>query len=230
VSGITTARRFERQSADVGVIAEDRGARLRIAGALAAVRGLDVRVAASAGDVLDRGVLHDLLVFHCITLGAAELALFARLKRDAPELRIVVVCESANGRGARRAFDGGVDGLVFSEHLEAALAPTIFAVIAGQVAVPRELRTAVRKPALSSREKQVLGMVVLGFTNSEISGRLYLAESTVKSHLSSAFTKLGVRSRNEAAALILDPQGSLGAGILAITNGDSPLLGPPDVG
>jgi len=38
----------------------------------------------------------------------------------------------------------------------------------------------------------------------------------VKSHLSSAFTKLGVRSRSEAAALILDPRESLGMGILGI--------------
>jgi hypothetical protein len=39
----------------------------------------------------------------------------------------------------------------------------------------------------------------------------------VKSHLSSAFSKLGVRSRNEATALILDPENGLGTGILAIS-------------
>ena len=60
------------------------------------------------------------------------------------------------------------------------------------------------------------------FTNSEIGARLFRAESTVKSHLSSAFAKLRVRSRSEAAAMIVDPQGSLGTGILAITsNGET---------
>ena len=40
----------------------------------------------------------------------------------------------------------------------------------------------------------------------------------MKSHLSSSFTKLGVRSRNEAAALILDPETGLGTGILTIAD------------
>ena len=72
---------------------------------------------------------------------------------------------------------------------------------------------------LSTREKQVLGMVVLGFTNGEIARQLHLAESTIKSHLSSSFTKLGVRSRNEAAELI-DADGGLGTGILAISGAE----------
>src|SRR5205085_11078675 len=108
---------------------------------------------------------------------------------------------------ARRAVDGGVDGLVFADALDTALPPTIDAVLAGQTAVPRELRASARKPSLTFREKQILGMVVMGCTNGEIGSRLFLAESTVKSHLSSAFGKLGVRSRSEAAAMILDPQG-----------------------
>ena len=44
----------------------------------------------------------------------------------------------------------------------------------------------------------------MGFTNSEIGARMFLAESTVKSHLSSSYSKLGVRSRSEAVSLLLD--------------------------
>ena len=50
----------------------------------------------------------------------------------------------------------------------------------------------------------MLGSVVTGRTNAQIADELGLAESTVKSHLSSAFAKLGVASRAEAAALIRD--------------------------
>jgi len=48
-------------------------------------------------------------------------------------------------------------------------------------------------------------------TNAQIAEELYLAESTIKSHLSSAFAKFGVRSRKEAAALFLenDPAGAI---------------------
>jgi DNA-binding NarL/FixJ family response regulator len=66
---------------------------------------------------------------------------------------------------------------------------------------------------LTSREKQILTLVVAGLTNSQIASELFLAESTVKSHLSSAFAKLGVSSRSEAVAVILDPERGPGLGI-----------------
>ncbi len=71
---------------------------------------------------------------------------------------------------------------------------------------------------LSIREKQVLGLVTMGLMNSEIAERLFLAESTVKSHLSSAFAKLGVRSRHEAVELVINPDCGLGPGILSLVS------------
>jgi len=189
-------------------------------GVLAALPQVVLTGCSAPEELVDRAEGCQLVVLHCESVGACELRVLAELRRRVPQLRIVAVCESVTGRTAQRAIDGGVDGLVLAEQLEATLAPTLAAVLAGQAAVPRTLRRSVRRPVLSFREKQILAMVVMGFTNAEIGQRLYLAESTVKSHLSSAFTKLGVRSRNEAAALILDPNGSLGMGILAITGGD----------
>jgi len=105
----------------------------------------------------------------------------------------------------RRALELGVDGVVLVDQVEAALSAVVEAVCAGQVSVPSERRREVRTMALTNREKQILGLVVGGLTNAQIARELYLAESTVKSHLSSAFMKLGVSSRNEAVAVILDP-------------------------
>jgi DNA-binding NarL/FixJ family response regulator len=79
------------------------------------------------------------------------------------------------------------------------------------------MRARLESESLSMREKQVLSMLVMGFTNAEIAAKLFLAESTVKSHLSSAYTKLGVRSRKDAATMILDPVAGLAPGILTIT-------------
>jgi DNA-binding NarL/FixJ family response regulator len=197
------------------VASADPEIRTRSVAALSAA-GLSVRGTASADTATTGAHGADALIIHCDDVAAQELARLREVKRTEPELRVVVVCRSSDTRSARRAVDGGADGVVFVEQIAVALAPTVAAVLAGQTSVPAQMRTTVRRPSLSFREKQILGMVVMGLTNSQIGARLFLAESTVKSHLSSAFTKLGVRSRSEAAALILDPHESLGPAIMAV--------------
>ena len=125
----------------------------------------------------------------------------------------VVVCRRAAGPDVRRALELGVGGIVLEEEAREALATVVAVVCAGQVSVPSRQRGAVRARALTTREKQILVLVVRGLTNAQIAAELYLAESTVKSHLSSAFSKLGVSSRSEAAAVILDPERGRGLGI-----------------
>jgi DNA-binding NarL/FixJ family response regulator len=130
----------------------------------------------------------------------------------------VIVCRDTGHAEVRRLIHAGACGYVLERELEQTLIPTVAAVLAGQIAIPKDERMQVGAPTLSPREKQVLGMVVMGYMNCDIAKQLYLAESTVKSHLSSAFLKLGVRSRSEAVDLILDAEQGLGRGILAITS------------
>jgi DNA-binding NarL/FixJ family response regulator len=112
---------------------------------------------------------------------------------------------------ARQTLNAGADALVPESEIKRSLAPVVRAVMAGFVCTPRWARRLVAKPSFSHREKEVLELLVVGLTNRQIASRLYLAESTVKSHLASAFAKLGVRSRKDAAALLLDPAEGLAA-------------------
>jgi DNA-binding NarL/FixJ family response regulator len=139
------------------------------------------------------------------------------LRAGVAATRLIICLPPADPRSVRRMIDGGADGVVWSARIEASLAVTIDAVLAGQLVVPRETRRQLHRPELTTREKQVLGLVVMGLGNAEIAGKLFLTESTVKSHLAAAFRKLGVRSRAEAARLIVDPNEGLGTGILGIT-------------
>lgn len=63
---------------------------------------------------------------------------------------------------------------------------------------PLDLRWASQ---LTRREEQVLRLISDGLANGEIAARLYVAESTVKTHVKSVLRKLGVSSRIEAASL-----------------------------
>jgi two-component system response regulator DesR len=159
----------------------------------------------------------DLLALHCPEPVGDDLAFIHEVRRKADGCtQLVVICHALNARSLRRSLNLGVAGIVLADVLDETLGPTITAALAGQVVVPRELGWGLRRRPLSFREKQIVGLAVLGYTNSQIGGRLYLAESTVKSHISSSFSKLGVGSRSEAGALLNDPDEPLGLEIIRI--------------
>ena len=154
----------------------------------------------------------------CVVIAAdrpdrATVDILRLVRSRLEELPAVLVCRRAAVADVRRALELGVDGIVLQEGVEEALGAVVETVCAGQVSAPNEQRRALRARALTTREKQALMLVAAGLTNSQIATELFLAESTVKSHLSSAFAKLGVSSRSEAAAVILDPERGSGLGI-----------------
>jgi DNA-binding NarL/FixJ family response regulator len=146
-----------------------------------------------------------------------SLAVVRWLHRNARDARVVVVARDPSGALARRAINAGAEAFVHERDAESTLAAAVRAVAAGLVCAPRVTRRLVAKPTFSHREKQVLGLLVAGLTNRQIAARLYLAESTVKTHVTSAFSKLGVRSRKDAAAILLDPaEGLLATALPAV--------------
>lgn len=223
MSSLAANAQLQRVAA-VAVVAQTRSVQLSLSGALAGQPALQLRFVSSLRRMIATGATDELIVSHHETLCSDDCESLRQIKTTRPEQLIVAVCESAESRAIRRALDSGLDGLVFADELEATLRPTVAAALVGQIAVPRNLRTFVRKPSLSARERQVLGLLVMGFTNSEISARMFLAESTVKSHLSSAYTKLGVRSRSEAVSLLVDANQPLDTGIAAVQTSRT---GPP---
>jgi DNA-binding NarL/FixJ family response regulator len=184
------------------VIARDAALRSRIADSLSELE-LELSGGSNPNSALQG---HDpgeatIVVVACDLDAPREVTNLRRLRREMSDPALVVVSQPATGAAVRRALDAGADALVFEPELESTLAATVRAVASGQSVVPRKLRASVAPPTLSHRENQVLTLVGEGLTNAEIAERLFLAESTIKSHLASAFTKFGVHSRKEAAAV-----------------------------
>ncbi|MGH2745042.1 MAG: LuxR C-terminal-related transcriptional regulator [Thermoleophilaceae bacterium] len=163
------------------------------------------------------------VVLACDPARPGSLAAIRKLAGELRDTRLVVVSPGSDGVGVRQALNAGADGVVGESELEATLGPAAQSVLAGHMSVPRRLHRCVFRPAFSYREKQVLAMVVEGAGNRQIADRLFLAESTVKSHLASAFQKLGVHSRTEAAALLVDPDEGLAASLNGVRL-DPPVL------
>jgi DNA-binding NarL/FixJ family response regulator len=191
---------------EVGLVAADAESRRRIASALRA-GGLEVALKApDAAGLVDRprsARLSAIVVAPPEGSGVpVEIRALRQRLRSVP---VVALISSSDEGQCRRAISAGADGAVLERDLDEALATTVAAAAAGQVSFPQALQGAPEPPSLTPRERQVLDRVVTGSTNALIARDLGLAESTIKSHLSSAFAKLGVGSRAEAAALILDP-------------------------
>lgn len=154
--------------------------------------------------------------------GARARAVRDVLDKDAGSLVLAVVPGDAANASLRRILLAGAAGIVRENELDSTLIPSARAVLAGQLVVPADLVRQIAPKPLSYREKQILALVVSGMTNNEIAAKLFLAESTVKTHLSSAFRKIDVRSRSEAVSRIQDPDSEYGRGVLELVGTIAP--------
>lgn len=113
-------------------------------------------------------------------LGALRAGARGFLLKDAgPDLLVQAVHAAANG-----------DALI-APNVTRRLLATLVEQAPGPVTQPID--------PLTGREEQVLALLARGRTNAEIAAELYIGLSTVKSHVASLLTKLGVRNRVEIA-------------------------------
>ena len=183
--------------------------------AVLATGALRQRIVAAldAGSISMRNGRRDLVPdIHVMAVDLAHPDSLRRLREttDKADAARVIALSPACGRlGARRALRAGASSVVLEDELERALVPAVRAVAAGFSVVPALLREGVDSLNFSHREREVLRLAIDGYSNGAIARTLFLAESTVKSHLSSAYRKLGAGSRKEAASMILDPDEGL---------------------
>jgi DNA-binding NarL/FixJ family response regulator len=96
-----------------------------------------------------------------------------------------------------------VEGILAAARGESVLQPSVAAKVVARFAqLPAD--DAARRPQplvvpLSDRELDVLRLLAEGSSNREIAATLYLAEGTVKNHVTNALAKLGARDRTQAA-------------------------------
>ncbi|NQX04716.1 response regulator transcription factor [Rathayibacter sp. VKM Ac-2856] len=104
------------------------------------------------------------------------------------------------------AVEAGASGYLLKDAPPEDLLAAIRAAAAGESAlapaVAARLLERLRSPAarLSARETEVLALVGQGLSNTEVAARLFVTETTVKSHLAHVFAKLGVTSRTAAVS------------------------------
>lgn len=212
----------------VMIVDDQRPARMGLA--LMVAKDRDLQVVGQAGngqeaiDLLESSIergqpLPDVILMDVRMPVMDGLDATARIKRDHPEIRILILTTYDEDDYAFGALNAGASGFLLKDVRTADLCRAIRSVHAGDaILTPRITAELIRKALpgkeddtdgearhrfdiLARRESEVAALVSQGLTNAEIADRLQLQPDSVKKTVSRILAKLGVRERVGIAVL-----------------------------
>lgn len=169
----------------------------------------DVEVVAEACDIASvlrhvHGHAPHVLVFDLQMPGGSSIEAIRRLRERVPETEIVVLTMEQSPAFAQRALDAGAVGFVLKDRADTELPAAMRRAAHGEEYVSPAvaarldaLRAMVNGDALSPRETEILRLIALGHTSTEIAGQLHLSRRTIETHRASLHRKLGLATRAE---------------------------------
>ena len=134
-------------------------------------------------------------------------AVISEIRADFPDARVILLSIFENSESIWRATEAGASGYVSKAAKVAEVMSAIRDVAVGKAyfsqGLAEKLAQRRQQESLSSRELAVLELVAAGHSNKEIVIALNVSPSTVKHHLQSVFSKLGVQDRTQATTVAL---------------------------
>jgi two-component system NarL family response regulator len=125
------------------------------------------------------------------------------IRQRTAQARIIVLTTFDGDENIYRALQAGARGYLLKDMFGDELMEAIRAVHAGKTRIPpvvaQRLAERMNGSELTSRELDVLRLIVAGNSNKEIGNHLHISEATVKTHINNLLGKMGVSDRTQAA-------------------------------
>jgi two-component system, NarL family, nitrate/nitrite response regulator NarL len=146
------------------------------------------------------------------------IGLGARILRELPGTKVIALTGRRDPEAVQQALEAGFHGYLTKDIPMTRFAESLRAAVGGEVVVFQRPAAESRPVSiedrnaellsrqLTARELEVLALLVEGSDNAQIAARLSVSANTVRTHVQSILTKLGVRSRLQAAAFAVRHQ------------------------
>lgn len=167
--------------------------------------------ATSAKQLRERVLNHenvDLIILDLDLTDESGLSVLDFIKQQMPATPVIILSASDDLLNMRTAINKGAKGYLTKAEPLNIILTAIQLVLAGGIYIPPALvqnsQTSSgryvdnRRPELTCRQKEVLLLLVEGFSNKEIGRQLFLSEATVKAHVSAILKTLDVCNRTQA--------------------------------
>lgn len=135
----------------------------------------------------------------------------ARILVTQPGTKVLVLTTYDGDSDIVRAVEAGAVGYLLKDTPGDTIISAVFAAARGETVLAPPIAAklvsrmrAPETPALSPREREVLQCVAEGLSNPDIAAKLYIAETTVKTHLLRIFAKLDVDDRTRAVVVAME--------------------------
>jgi DNA-binding NarL/FixJ family response regulator len=155
-----------------------------------------------------------LLDFHLPDMNGLEA--LGVLAQSHPELPVVILSGSYNLQIVRKVMKSGAAGFIAKSGVSTELLFALRQVLAGEVYYPTDLLNSLTAPSqgqaqdelpsfpLTTRQEEVLQLLMDGLANKEISRMLNLSAETTKNHVTAVLRHFGVKTRVQAVIAATD--------------------------
>jgi two-component system, NarL family, response regulator len=193
----------------------------------------------TALELLNTNITVDIVILDIGLPGMSGLETCLQIKLVHPHLPILVLTSNAEAQSISDLIVANVQGYCLKGVISDSIVLAIRSIIAGSswwdstaskeifnvfnrvATAQNELNSySTELPVLTRREQEILALVSTGKSNQEIAAILYIATGTVRVHIHTILSKLGVRDRTQAAILALK-NGIIDARLLELGEGDN---------